>query len=184
MVNYTVAFKGHYPLTSGWQVYHGDETGEDDPGIGWTEEIEPFCGNASTHIYHCPSFPDEVQFNYFLGIHWVATQGTRDFSMTQVHRASEYILAGDCTHARLYAPPFGQARLYSQTEDSDKDDAIWKCLSFFGEPYGMNAHRAGNNVLFGDYHVTCYSKFDPRYMTYDPNNPGVDFDQVKPQPDD
>src|SRR5437868_3093395 len=32
LVNYTVAFKGHYPVVSDWQVYGGDGTGEDHDG--------------------------------------------------------------------------------------------------------------------------------------------------------
>ena len=54
-------------------------------------------------------------------------------------------------------------------------------LSFFGEEYGRNAHRAGNNVLFGDDHVACFKRFDPGYMTYDPHQRGVDWEQVGSQ---
>ena len=60
---------------------------------------------------------------------------------------------------------------------------LWKCLAFFGEQYGMTAHPGGNNVLFGDYHVATYKKFEPQYMTYNPKQLGQDFDQiVPPQP--
>ena len=186
LANYTVAFKGHYPACSDWQVYggKGDGDGDDSNGLGWTEEIEPYCAKASTGLYHCPGFPPETEFNYFLGIHFInVTENRMDLTVSDVRRASEYVLSGDCTHARLYPPPFGQARLYLNSNDCDKDDALWNCLKFFGEQYGMNAHRAGNNVLFGDYHVACYAKFDPRYMTYDPGNPGVSFDDIRPEPD-
>jgi len=179
LANYTVAFRGHYPACSDWQVYAGDGTGEDTPGLGWTEEIEPYFAKVTTGIYHCPSFPPETEYNYFLSIHWIwKTQQRQDLTTGDIRRSSEYILSGDCTHARLYPPPFGQSQLHVEFNDCDKDDALWKCLSFFGEEYGMNAHRAGNNVLFGDYHVACYLKFDPQYMTYNPQQPGIDFDQI------
>jgi prepilin-type processing-associated H-X9-DG protein len=95
-----------------------------------------------------------------------------------VRRASEFVLGGECTHQRLYPPPWGEARLYLYTNDCDKDDQMWKCLSFFGEEYGRTTHRAGNNILFGDGHVAPFRKFDPSYMTYDPQNPGVDWNDL------
>ena len=72
--------------------------------------------------------------------------------------------------------------LYQFTNDCDKDDALWNCLKFFGDVYGRNAHHGGNNVLFGDYHVATYKKFDPHYMTYDPHHGGVSFEEVGPEP--
>src|SRR2546429_5642183 len=134
-------------------------------------------------IYLCPSFPPETEINYFISVRWIAGRGEHSLAPSSVRRASEFILGGECTHQRLYPPPWGEARLYRFTNDCDKDDVLWKCLSFFGEHYGFNAHRAGNNVLFGDGHVAPFRKFDPAYMTYDPQQPGIDWDALaKPQP--
>jgi len=131
-------------------------------------------------IYHCPSFPDDT-INYFLGVHWLRIhEGRFDLMTSDIRHSSEYILSGDCAHARLYCPPFGQSQLYKFTDDCDKDDMLWNCLAYFGEDYGMWAHPAGNNVLFGDYHVAAYRKFDPKYMTYNPKQLGQDFGDITP----
>jgi hypothetical protein len=175
---YANANDGHYPSMSNWQVYGGDGTGEDDIGQGWCEMLEPYIGKPTTGIYLCPNFPPETQFDYFLSMKWKYLRGEVSWLVTDIKRASEFVLAGECTHQRLYPPPWGQARLYLYTNDCDKDDVLWKCLSFFGEEYGLNAHRAGNNVLFGDGHAAPFTRFDPAHMTYDPHNPGVDWEKV------
>jgi len=178
LANYVAAFRGHYPVVGDHHAYGGDGTGEDHDGPGWTEALEPYFAKVPSGIYHCQSFP-EGTINYFLGVHWLRIhEGRFDLMTSDIRYSSEYILSGDCTHARLYCPPFGQSQLYLLTDDCDKDDMLWNCLAYFGQEYGMNAHPAGNNVLFGDYHVACYKKFDPRYMTYNPKQLGQDFDQI------
>jgi prepilin-type N-terminal cleavage/methylation domain-containing protein len=182
LANYAAQFKGAYPTCSNWHVYGGDGTGEDEAGPAWTEQLEPYFAKVKSGIYLCPAFDPETEYNYFLGIHYImVAQQRMDLRTSDIGISSNYILSGDCTHARLYPPPWGQAQLFLYTNDCDKDDARWKCLSFFGEEYGRNAHRSGNNVLFGDYHVAPYRKFEPSDMTYDPRKPGIDFDQVQPE---
>jgi prepilin-type N-terminal cleavage/methylation domain-containing protein/prepilin-type processing-associated H-X9-DG protein len=178
---YAANNRQHYPSISNWEVYGGDGTGEDDdPLPGWCEQLEPYIGKPTTGIYHCPNFPPPPMsdFNYFLSMKWKFVRGETSLLTTDIRRSSEFILAGECTHHRLYPPPWGQARLYLYTNDCDKDDVLWKCLSYFGEEYGFNAHRAGNNVLFGDGHVRPFTRFDPAYMTYDPQNPGVPWEDI------
>jgi prepilin-type processing-associated H-X9-DG protein len=38
-----------------------------------------------------------------------------------------------------------------------------------------NIHRGGNNVLFADYHVATYRRFEQAEMTFHPKRPGVDW---------
>jgi len=171
--------RSHYPSFSDWQVYGGDGTGEDDDdGPGWTEMIEPYIGKPTSGIYLCPNFPPETEIDYFLGVRWIGVRGEHSLLASQVTRASEFVLGGECTHQRLYPPPWGECKTKTLTTDCDKDDIRWKCLSFFGEPYGFNAHRAGNNVLFADGHVAAFLRFDPAYMTYDAQKPGVPWELV------
>ena len=40
----------------------------------------------------------------------------------------------------------------------DKDDNMSPCVRLFGEEGGLNVHRAGNNILLADGHVTPYRK--------------------------
>jgi prepilin-type processing-associated H-X9-DG protein len=178
MMNYAVHHAGSYPTRSGWQVYGGDGTGEDEPGLGWCEKLESYIGKSATRIYWCPAFPPETEINNFLSAKWVAVNEVPSLKVSDVKRASEFILAGESTHARLYPPPWGTAKRYIFTNDCDKDDVVWKCLSFFGEPDGLNAHRAGNNVLFADGHVTAVQRFEPAIMTYHPHRLGVDWQGV------
>jgi hypothetical protein len=77
----------------------------------------------------------------------------------------------------LYPPPFGW-RTDKSTNDCDKDDATQEGVVFFGQDGGMNVHKAGNNVLFGDYHVAAFKQFDGQYMTYNPHKPGEDWESV------
>jgi prepilin-type N-terminal cleavage/methylation domain-containing protein/prepilin-type processing-associated H-X9-DG protein len=184
LTSYAVANRGHYPTWSNWQVYGGDGTGEDDPGLGWTEMLEPHIGKPTSGIYQCPAFPPEAQFNYFLGMRWVVHgAGKQSLMQTEVKQASQFVLGGECTHQRLYPKPWGECVNYIDTNDADKDDIRWKCLAYFGEAYGWNAHPNGNNVLFGDGHVATYDKFVPSDMTYDPQNPGVAWEDLGPLPE-
>lgn len=177
LANYSITFKGHYPVVSGWQVYGGDGTGEDVEGPGWVEELEPYCAKAKSGLYHCPAFAPESEFTYFMSIRYLKKVERRvDLMTSDIRFSSEFILSGDATNAQIYPPPDGINDRVSN--DCDKDDALWKQIAFFGEEYGRNVHRGGNNVLFADYHVACFRKFDPRYMTYDPKQLGRDFEQV------
>jgi len=181
LANYVAVFKGHYPVVGDHHAYGGDGTGEDHEGPGWTEQLEPYFAKVLSGVYHCPSFPEEATINYFLSVHWLRIhEGRFDLMTSDIRYSSEYILGGDCTHARLYCPPFGQSQLYLLTDDCDKDDMLWNCLADFGQEYGMWAHPGGNNVLFGDYHVAAYRKFTPSDMTYNPKELGQDFDDIKP----
>ena len=183
LTSYAVNNKGHYPTWSNWQVYGGDATGEDDPGLGWTEMLESYIGKPTSGIYQCPAFPPEAQFNYFIGMRWVAHAANKQSLMqSEVRHASQFVLGGECTHQRLYPKPWGECVNYIDTNDCDKDDIRWKCLAYFGEEYGWNAHPNGNNVLFGDGHVGTYNKFVPSDMTYDPQNAGVAWEDLGPLP--
>ena len=141
---YANANQGHYPPYNNWEVYGNPGTGEDDDDqFGWCERVEQYLGKPETGIYWCPSFPPETQFNYFMGAHWNALHQRDCLLVTDVKRSSEFVLGGECTHQRLYPPPWGEAATKFSTQDCDKDDVRWKCLSFFGEEYGFNAHPAG-----------------------------------------
>ena len=105
----------------------------------------------------------------------------RRFSLmpSEIKTSSEFVLSGDTTHPHLYPPSFGNAPLYT-TDDCDKDDAVGPAVAFFGEEGGFNVHRAGNNVLFGDFHVTPYTRFDPKSMTFNPHERGESWNDVPP----
>jgi prepilin-type N-terminal cleavage/methylation domain-containing protein/prepilin-type processing-associated H-X9-DG protein len=174
--NYASANQGHLPSWSGWHVAGGDGTGEDDPGPAWSEMLAPWFVPATSPIYNCPSFPEGYPFNYFLSSRWLRMHGRHSLLMSEISHSSEFVLSGDTTHEHLYPPSLGTAP--QTTNDCDKDDAVGPALVFFGEAGGFNLHRAGNNVLFADGHVAPFVRFDPRYMTFHPQELGKNWGDI------
>jgi prepilin-type N-terminal cleavage/methylation domain-containing protein len=179
--NYAVAFKGAYPNVSGWQIYGGDGTGDDGEGPGWVELIEPSFAKVSSGAYHCPAMGDEDPINYFLESRWLVLNGRFDPKTTDI-TCPQFALSGDATHTQIYLPPLGDNLAHEQP-DCDKDSMRFKNLSFFGEEHGRNVHRNGNNVLFADYHVAPYRKYERSEMTYHPKRPGVDWHELTDERD-
>ena len=181
--NYAVHFQGHLPSWSGWHIAGGgaggDGTGEDEAGPGWTEQLAPFYVSPTSPVYNCPSFVEGYPINYFLSSRYLRMRRRFSLQLSEIKVSSEFVLSGDTTHGHLYPPSFGWAPLYT-TNDCDKDDAVQPALSFFGEIEGFNVHRAGNNVLFGDFHVKPFTRFDANHMTFNPHERGQAWKDVPP----
>jgi prepilin-type N-terminal cleavage/methylation domain-containing protein len=179
--NYAAHFDGHLPYWSGWHVAGGapggDGTGEDEPGPGWTEQLAPFFVPPTSSVYNCPAFVEGYPINYFLSSRYVRQHGRRSLLLGEIKQSSDFVLSGDTTGGHLYPPSFGWAPLYT-TNDCDKDDAVQPALLFHGEEHGFNVHRAGNNVLFGDFHVAALHRFDPARMTFHPHERGMSWKAV------
>jgi prepilin-type processing-associated H-X9-DG protein len=163
---YAVNNRGALPSWSGWHVFGGDGTGDDDPGLGWTEQLASVFAKPSAAIYNCPSFPEEYRINYFMAARWSKVNNRSSMKFSDIRLASQFVLSGDCTHPRLYPQDFGIAT--ETHDDCDKDDATQEALLFSDQSGGINIHHGGNNVLFGDGHVTVKKHFDPSDMTYNP----------------
>jgi len=167
--NYAAQNHGELPPWSGWQVAGGDGTGDDEEGLGWTEQLAPFYVKPTSPAYDCPGFPADYHINYFLTAIGLRVNHRQNWVMTQIHSSSQFILSGDCTGETLYRKPFG-TRDYS-TDDCDKDDAVFPALTFAGDPDGgLSVHYGGNNVLFADGHVDWARKFDATRMTFSPTD--------------
>jgi prepilin-type N-terminal cleavage/methylation domain-containing protein/prepilin-type processing-associated H-X9-DG protein len=173
--NYAVAFKGAYPACSSWQVYGGDGTGDDEPGPGWTEELEPYYAKAATGVFHCPSWEDPTLINYFIETRWlILNHKPLVWHVGEIPLSAQFVLAGECSNDFLYVPPNGTNSFFTH-DDCDKDSGALNNLPFFGEENGRNVHRGGNNVLFADFHVATFRKFEPTSMTFHPSKPGVSW---------
>jgi prepilin-type N-terminal cleavage/methylation domain-containing protein/prepilin-type processing-associated H-X9-DG protein len=165
--NYSSSNRGYIPGWSGWHVYPDGSHPEDEPGLGWTEQLMPYFVPPDSSVYNCPAFPAEAQINYFLAARYLYRDGRRKhMNFSEIRHSSLFILGGDCTQESLYPPPFGTSGM--TTDDCDRDDATQVCLVFAGEDGGLNMHRGGNNALFADGHVKLYREFDPTAMTYHP----------------
>src|SRR5687768_10606963 len=182
LANYAAHFDGHLPAWSGWHVAGGDGTGEDEFGPGWTEQLAPYFVPPTSPVYNCPSFVEGYPINYFLSSRYLRMNRRVSLKLGEIKLSSEFVISGDTTHGHLYPPSFGWAPLYT-TNDCDKDDAVQPALSFFAEIAGFNVHRAGNNVLFGDFHVRPFTRFDANYMTYHPHERGMAWGELQPGPE-
>jgi prepilin-type N-terminal cleavage/methylation domain-containing protein/prepilin-type processing-associated H-X9-DG protein len=163
---YAVNNHGSIPAWSGWQIPGGDGTGDDEPGEGWTEQLAQYCTQPLSEMYNCPSFPEDRRINYFLAARWSQVSGRHSLKFGEIKKSSEFILGGDCTQKLLYPEGFGTAP--EKQDDCDKDDATQEGVVFADAPGGLNVHRTGNNVLFGDGHVSLETRFDGTRMTYNP----------------
>src|SRR4030095_15521205 len=104
---YATNNRGALPAWSGWHVFGGDGSGDDDPGQGWTEEIQPYFAKTTSQIYNCPSFPEDYRINYFLAARWTAVGKRHEMKFSDIRLSSQFVLSGDCTHPRLYPETFG-----------------------------------------------------------------------------
>jgi prepilin-type processing-associated H-X9-DG protein/prepilin-type N-terminal cleavage/methylation domain-containing protein len=175
-MSYAAQNRGWLPSWGGWHIYGGDGTGDDTPGPGWTEQLEPHFASPLKSVYHCPAMPAECGNTYFLAAHWLDVKGRNGMQVTEIKHSSEFVLSGDCTAQWIYLPPVGTADLSG--EDCDKSDEPRPCLMFWPEPDCLPVHRAGCNVLFADGHVAPFKKFDPRYMTFHPQQLGQNWEDV------
>ena len=158
--------QGFFPTWSGWHVAGADGTGEDAPGPGWTEVLGKELNPASARIWNCPSFPEEFRINYFLSARGTYLNGRFNLRVSEIRMSTQFVLSGDCTQQILYPPNFGNAPY--TTDDCDKDDATQEGVVFGNQPGGINMHRGGNNVLFGDWHVDLMPRFELGKLTYNP----------------
>jgi prepilin-type N-terminal cleavage/methylation domain-containing protein len=196
--------RGFYPGWSGWQIYGdygtvNDGKGDDEAGAGWTEMLIPYMGAESSlatnststtppivmpKIYHCPSFQQDQTFNYFNSACWLHYEqvkinpGKTNLQVSDIKYSSEFVLSGDCTQPSLYPGGYLPYAVSKTQQDCDHDDSTQPGILFFGELYGQNMHRAGNNVLFADDHVVAFKAFDPQLMTYDPQIAGQSWSDV------
>jgi len=167
LVNYANNNRGSFPAWSGWHTLAGNTPDDEPPDVGWMIKVAPYASNPITGCWDCPAFPDGYAMNYFLGVRWTLFSGHPTIHMSDLKLSSSFILSGDCTQPRLYPPAFG-SRVEKSINDCDKDDATDPGVLFFGEQNGQNMHPGGNNILFGDYHVASFKRWDDSALTCNP----------------
>jgi prepilin-type processing-associated H-X9-DG protein len=118
----------------------------------------------ATNVLRCPSLSQRYEkspYNYFMGSRavFVATGARGRLKLSAVRFPSQYILSGDSNF------PF-------VPDDADQDNYSQDTLFEFTPP---PSHNQTVNVLFADFHVKNYRKFDPGEMTYALDRPGVSF---------
>lgn len=161
---YANEHQGTLPGWSGWHVYPDGSSPEDAPGLGWTEQLQRYYARPDSPAYSCPSFPAKFT-NYFITGRWSGQNGRHTMKLSEIKMSSRFVVSGEATHPEFYPPPYGHS--IRTTNDCDRDDAIVPCVAF-PEDGGFLMHRAGINVMFDDWHVQAFRRFDPSSMTYHP----------------
>jgi len=165
---------GNRGILPAWSVTHTwpvDYNPNDPNGPGWSVELIPHIGaKPDSAIYHCPDeLAEYPRHAYFISARWQRLHDPMLHTMplSTIKLSSQYILAAESTGVWCWLPPFGQS--IDPGDDIDKDDAGFRNLVFFGETGGYNMHKAGNNVLLGDFHVSSFKKWEPENLSHNPH---------------
>ncbi len=123
----------------------------------------------TTNILRCPSLSrnyEKSPYNYFMGDRavFVKTGSHGSVKLSSVRFGTQYILSGDSNFPFI-------------PDDADQDNYTQDTLFEFQSP----AHGGTVNILFADFHVKAYRKFNPGEMTYSFNNQGVAFNDPPAQ---
>jgi prepilin-type N-terminal cleavage/methylation domain-containing protein/prepilin-type processing-associated H-X9-DG protein len=134
------------------------------PITPWTVALQSEYGN--TNVLRCPALSQQYQhsgFSYFMG--------SRGFSeanlpptptrvlLRSIATPSTYILSGDCNYS-------------SDPVNADLNNNDVDTL-FANTPSPIHNNRV--NVLFADWHIKSYSKFNSSEMTFSYNSTGISY---------
>lgn len=156
------------PHWSGWQVRGGNGAGDDSPGLGWSELVEPYVSDLQVFVCPARNFP-QVPVAYFLQARYARALRPNAFFGTvrtsQIVFNSQFILSGDAKQRVLFNPPYGTSP--HQQPNCDPDDARWPAVfwnGFGGEL--VDCHKGVSNLVFLDGHAGGFSAYTPGKMTW------------------
>jgi prepilin-type N-terminal cleavage/methylation domain-containing protein len=160
--------KDRFPHWSGWQLWDGDGTSPDSPGLGWTELLQAHI--SGVEVYRDPARPrDLAPFCYFMQARYTYGEYGRRYTSLEhwkVQFPSAFVLAGDCNNPLQYAAPYGAT---NSPPDCDQDDADQEAVFVPGGLFAHDVGRAGggkSNILFLDDHAAAFDSFEPARMTW------------------
>ena len=170
---YAIDWKDTLPYWSAWQVHGNPETGEDTPGLGWAEQLEP--GLSSLEGLKCPSrMIPETKVAYFMQARFIASLTGAEFyhstRLPSVFFASQFVLTGDTTLPTLIG---GEGNI-RETDNFDPDDARWQAVFYPGEVRRHNNRKSRPNaglanLGFLDGHAAGFDRDDPALTTWHGN---------------
>ncbi len=153
-----------YPHWSGWQVRGNSETGDDAPGLGWSELVEGYLSNRAA--FEDPARDRTIApIAYFLQSRYAFALTGRMYTAASRQRIAftpNFILAGDANQPTLFLRPYGNSP--RSEPDCDTDDARWPSV-FFGNDE-LIPHRGVSNIVFTDGHAGGFKQFDASKMTF------------------
>jgi len=129
--------------------------------VPWTRPLVEYYRN--TNVLRCVAMQRQFYqsgFNYFMGTRAVFLQTGQpgNLNLRRIQFPAQYLLSGDTNW------PF-------ETNDADPDNYTQDTL--FAAPSPV--HGGKLNILFADFHVRSYRKFDPADMTFALDRQGVAF---------
>ena len=162
--NYVANNRGKLPAWTAERYFPADV---DSANPGWTILLRKSLGvDPGSNALTCSEYPEKDQrpVTYFLQAAYSRQLGVTSVPISKIKLSDKFVLVSEATAKLWFVPPFGDR--IDPRDDIDKDDASHRCLVFAGENGGLNMHRGGNNILFGDYHVATYPKYDRQAMTW------------------
>ncbi len=178
MTMYADANREAFPYWSGWQTWQGDGSGDDAPGLGWTELLVNGGFLSGREVFQDPARPvDEAPFGYFLQARDTYLRELQQFTSVRTQRvvfSSAFVLTGDCNLPGLYAQPYGSV---ARQPDCDQDDATGPAVFFgpgFTGPLGgdssygesLDPHAGVANLAYLDGHAGSAKDYEPGKMTW------------------
>jgi prepilin-type N-terminal cleavage/methylation domain-containing protein/prepilin-type processing-associated H-X9-DG protein len=129
----------------------------------WTVTLLDYYKN--TNVLRCPALNQKYNqsgFSYFMGSRGFAVLngGPTSVIWRSIVTPSAYVLSGDCNY-----PAF------PQNADLNNDDVD----TLFDPTHPSSIHNNRVNVLFADWHVKTYKKFNYGEMTFSYNGPGISW---------
>jgi prepilin-type N-terminal cleavage/methylation domain-containing protein/prepilin-type processing-associated H-X9-DG protein len=146
------------PLATGQLSWTNESPGP------WTRPLQRYYG--TTNILVCPALSRKYRqsrFNYFMGARaaYIEARTNASVSLRSMQHPTQYILSGDANY------PF---------EASDADPVNYTVDTLFdAEHWPAPIHGERVNILFGDFHVKSYRKFNAGEMTFSYYLPGVEW---------
>ena len=142
--------------------------GWNSPIVPWMVALQPYYQN--TNVLRCPALSAKYKqsgYNYFMGSRaFTFLSGVpASVILRGISTPSSYILSGDCNYP-------------SDPINADVNNNDIDTLFDPSEPAIQPApvHNNRVNVLFADFHVKNYKKFNPGEMTFSANSTGISFD--------
>lgn len=147
MQMYSEENKERGPHWSAWQTYQGDGTGDDTPGPGWAELVEPHL--STMEAFACAGRPRRtrpdgqgaLKVAFFLQARFTASRTGGQFykglNVPEVQFGDKFVLTGDGTNPALFSAPYGDS---PKAPNVDPDDARWQAVFYANE---RRPHAAG-----------------------------------------
>jgi len=129
--------------------------------VAWTKPLVEYY--HTTNVLRCAAMQRQFYqsgFNYFMGTRavFVQTGQPGNLNLRRIQFPAQYLLSGD-------------TNLPFENDDADPDNYTQDTL--FAAPSPV--HNGKLNILFADFHVRSYRKFDPADMTFALDRQGVAF---------